>query len=235
MKNKKNPLAMAMKFHGDSLIGMLALEFLFGLFGIGISLLIYYLDNAEAEWLSGSSLMAVFGVAFLTVFSAVSYRQEFIRALSMSRTRKEFMLGYAFRMVLQLALGYVLVLAFYAVDQYFFLRVLSLPKSAEITHFWIDWEFALIMIPCVTILTMFLGALIDRFGRKIMMILYFPFIALCSSTGRITDLLEAATAGNGPLAWVMAIPAAVWIGLGIAALAAMVYGILRMGMKQMVQ
>ena len=66
-------------------------------------------------------------------------------------------------------------------------------------------------------------------------VLYFLWMGVCMNTSRIVEMVEAAQTGSGPLAWALTVPAVVWISVGSAALAAMVYGIVHMGMKQMVR
>lgn len=231
----KKQLKMAWKFHSDSIIGTLVLEWVFGLIGVAVSLLVIFSEDDATEWICGTSLMAVVGLTFTSVFFAITYQQGFMQALSMGRTRKEFMTHYALFTIVRVFLGYVLVLVIYGVEQSLYPQMFSLPESAEVTRFWVDWRFILGYIISVAVLSMFVGALIGRFGKKCTLVLYFPWVGMCMSTGRIIEMVEAALSGSGPLAWVFAVPAAVWIGLGAAALAAMGYGIIRMGMKQMVK
>lgn len=231
----KEQIKFMVKFHSNSLIGSLVLELAFGLVGVAVSLLVIFSEDAVTEWICGASLMAVVGLTFISVFSTISYQQGFMQALSMGRTRKEFMTCYALYAIVWVVLGYALVLVIYGVEQSLYPQMFSLPESAEVTRFWVDWRFILGYIISVVVLSMFVGALIGRFGKKCTLVLYFLWVGLCMSTGRIIDMMEAALSGSGPLAWVFAVPAAVWIGLGAAALAAMVSGIWRMGMKQMVR
>lgn len=231
----KKQLKMAWKFHSDSVIGSLVLEFVFSLVGVVVSLLVIFSEDAATAWISGASAMALAGLTFMSLFSAITYQQEFMQALSMGRTRKEFMTYYALYTIIRVVLGYVLVLVIYAVEKSIYPQIFSLPESAEVTRFWVDWPFILVYIICAAVLSMLVGALISRFGKKCMAVLYFLWIGLCISTGRIIEMVEAAQTGSGALAWALTVPAVAWISAGAAALVAMVYGIIHMGMKQMVK
>lgn len=228
-------MKMALKLHSDSLIGYLAAESVFGLGGVAVSMLVIFSEEAATAWISGASLMALVGLTFTSLIRAVTYRQEFERMLSMGRTRKEFMSYYALRTIIWVFLGYALVLVIYAVEQSIYPRIFSLPESAEMTHFWVNWPFVLVYMTSMVVLSMFVGTLIGRFGKKCAIVLYFLWMGVCMNTSRIVEMVEAAQTGSGPLAWALTVPAVVWISVGSAALAAMVYGIVHMGMKQMVR
>ncbi len=229
-------LKTVLKLHGDSVIGYLVAESVFGLVGVVISMLVIFSEEAATAWISGASLMALVGLTFTSLLSvAAVYRQEFVRALSMGRTRKEFMSYYALCTIVRTLLGYALVLVIYAVERSIYPRIFSLPESAEMTHFWVNWPFVLVYIISMAVVSMFIGTLISRFGKKCAVALYFLWVGLCMNTSRIIEMVEAAQTGSGPLAWAPTVPVVVWISVGSAALAAMAYGIVHMGMKQMVR
>lgn len=231
----KKQLKIAWMFHSDHVLRTLVTEFLFSLVGIVVSLLVIFLEDDTTAWISGASVMALVGLTLVSVFSAITYQQEFTQALSMSRTRKEFMTNYALFTVVRVFLGYALVLVIYAAERSIYPQVFSLPEASEVMRFWVDWPFILVYIISVATLSMFVGALISRFGKKCTVVLYLLWVGLCMSTSRIIEMVEAAQTGSGPLAWVLTVPTVVWIGAGAAALTAMVYGIIHMGMKQMVK
>jgi hypothetical protein len=126
------------------------------------------------------------------------------------------------RSLLWLALGYALVLVLYQVELVLGAKLFPGQILEVDPTFLMDWKFIAVLLPSVVIVSMFLGSLYSYFGKKAMAPLYFLWIGSMLFGSR--------------LSWVWnLLPGAVWVGLGIGVVVAMVATILILGKKQMVK
>lgn len=198
-------------------------------FGLGFGLLcaVMFLDDDPGTWFCVGSFLAMVVLMIYGIFSGFGYCQEFMLALSMGRTRGEFMVSYALRTLLTMGVGYAVLMGLAKLE----LTVGSdlfaaYPLEGEMT-FLMDWRFAVAAILGVTALSMFIGALYSFFGKKALAPLYFIWMALCILGPRLTHEENLAVLG--------VISAPVWAVIGIAAVAAMAVTTVALGRKQMVR
>jgi hypothetical protein len=140
----------------------------------------------------------------------------------MGQARTGFLFSYAVRSLLNLALCYGLVVIFYHVELAVGTKLFA-PWPLELDPtFIMDWRTITAVLFGTVILSMFVGSLYSYFGKKAMAPLYFLWIGSMLSGSR--------------LSWVWnLLPGAVWVGLGIGVVVAMVATILILGKKQMVK
>ena len=148
-------------------------------------------------------------------------------ALSMGRTRKEFLISYAVRTLLMLVLGYGLMLVLYRVELTIGSRLFAAWPLEGDPVFLMDWWFIVPVLSGAVLLSMFLGSLYSYFGKKALAPLWFVWMAVCMLGPKLAHEENA---------WIIAlVPAPVWAGLGIAVVAAMAVTVLILGKKQMVK
>ena len=130
-------------------------------FAMGLSLLLFILLLDEGEsWFPMGSLMALAGILFTAALGYLSYPQQFMLALSMGRTRKQFMISYALEELLWLTLSYGLVLLLSWLESRY--RLILFPQSelgASLLHILTDFRVILTAIPVLVLLEMFCGSL----------------------------------------------------------------------------
>lgn len=227
-----------LKLHRDDLLMPLVVIPVW-LCGFVICCVIMSVIDDPGGWATFGSMMAF---VMLVVFAGVTFakfHQECMLALSMGRTRTEFLLSYALRTFVWLFFGYVLVQALYRVE----LRLgtmLFRPWPLEVDlGFLMDLRLGLVLIPGVTLLSMFVGTLYSRFGQKMMVPFWITWMAVCLLPSAIPEegehvgwlgrtLLDAG-------AFFGRLPTAVWIGVGGAAVITMIATVIAVGKKQMVR
>lgn len=200
------------------------------LLGFGFCSLIMFTIDDPGSWVTFGTFMAFFSLIFFAVLIFGKYYQQFMLALSMGRTRASFLVSYALRTLLWLVAGYLLVLVLYRAELAVGSKLFA-PWPLEVDPtFLMDWKFIGVLLPCVAVFSMFVGALYSYFGKKAMAPLWFVWMAVC---------LMGPQLDSGKLAVVERILAAVpgwgWIVLGLAVLAAMVGTVIGLGKKQMVK
>lgn len=224
------------KLHGKNYLLRLLLVPAGFLTGIGIVALIALLDEADEGFAMGT-LFALFALVMAAVVNCFSYHHEFMLALSMGRTRREFMVSYVLRQLLWLTAGYLLVLALYAAEMAVQRQVFA-GMELELT-FLTDWRMILAVIPGLTLLGMFIGSIYSRFGKPALIPLYFGYLFLCFVGPHFIDMEDGdnsllAQTARGIAGFAQAVPVEVWITLGIAALCAMLVSVIQIGRKQLV-
>lgn len=232
---------MDMKLRKDSFCVLLFA----GVFGflVGFALLcgIMFLDGEAARWFCLGTVLAMAVLLMCAViFYGLTYRQELMIALSMGRTRREFLCAYTLRLLAYLVLGYGLLLGLYrlelALGEWLFA-----PAECEITFdFLLDWRFILPTIPAVLLVTLFVGALYSRFGKKAGWVMYIVFLALCLLAPRLIgadpeDTSPLGMAAMGLQSFLRSVPVGVWAGVGTAAAVGMLVTIICLNRKQMVR
>lgn len=200
------------------------------LLGFGFCSLIMFVIDDPGTWVTFGTFMAFFSLIFCAVLTFGRYYQQFMLALSMGRTRASFLFSYALRTLLWLAAGYALLLILYRVELAVGSKLFApWPLEADPT-FLTDWSFVAAALPCVTVFSMFVGALYSYFGKKAMAPLWFLWMALCL-LGPQMDSGKLA-----PVARILeAVPGWGWVVLGLAVLAGMAGTVIGLGKKQMVK
>ena len=202
------------------------------LLGVGLCCLIMFTEDDPGSWVTFGTFMAWLSLIFFAVMNFAKYYQEFMLALSMGRTRGAFLFSYALRTLLMLALGYGLVLVLYRVELAVGSKLFA-PWPLEMGfEFMTDWRMIAIGLPVMVIVAMFIGSLYSWFGKKVLVVLWVVWMALCLVAPRLTETEESADAVARVLRLV---PEWGWIAAGVAALAAMVATVIVLGKKQMVK
>lgn len=197
------------------------------LMGFGLlSVIMFTVDDAGTWFTMGTFMSLLTLIVFSFIFFA-KYYQEFMLALSMGRTRKEFLICYAVRTLLMLALGYGLVLVLYRVELAVGSRLFAEWPLEIDPVFLMDWRFIVPVLLGTVLLSMFLGSLYSYFGKKAMAPLWFVWMAVCMLGPKLAHEENA---------WIIALlPAPVWAGLGIIVVIALAVTVVVLGKKQMVK
>lgn len=205
-------------------LAIIAILFAFS-FGL-VTVIMFTLDDPES-WVTMGTFGALFGLIFYVIFYFIRYSQQFLLALSMGRTRNEFLFSYAVRSLLYLALGYGLVLVLYRVELAVGTKLFA-PWPLEVDPtFLLDWRIVTAVLFGTVILSMFIGTLYSYFGKKVLAPLWFAWMAVCLGGPRLA---------HEGYEWIWKLlPNAAWIGLGIGVVVAMVATIIILGRKQMVK
>lgn len=201
--------------------------------GFGMCALIMFTDEDPGTWFPMGTVMGLFSLAVAAVVMSLTMAQEFSMALSMGRTRKEFLGAYALRTALWQALSYCLVLALYRVELAAGDALYAWPLEMEFS-FLFDLRVILGVLAGGTLVTLFLGCLNSYFGKKALAPLWFLWMAGCLLMPRVAEA-EPGDVGYAVKLAVLAVPGGVWAVLGLAAAAAMAATVVCLGRKQMVK
>lgn len=229
-----------MKLHKGTPVVMLLC--LLGLFLIGFTIIcaILKLDETAISWGPLGTLFAFLGLIIYAAISFLSYHQDFMLALSMGRTRREFMVIYAFEQLIWLLLTYVCLFCMALLERGLYLVMFPWAyEDFSIFPYLTDWRIVAASIFALILIPMFMGALYSRFGKTFGVILYFVWIGSCIMLPRLVNHFEELELSQKPMigaiiSWIGAIPFTGWLALGFAAAAAMIITIVHLGMKQRV-
>lgn len=215
------------KLHKNDLLLPLLIVPIGFLAGFALLCTVMFTVDDPGTWFPMGTLTAMISLICFAVVFYMKYYQEFMLALSMGRTRREFMICYAARSLLLLVVGYGLVFALSRVELTLGGKLFAQwPLEVEFT-FLTQWWFIAMLLPGVVLLSMFLGSLYSYFGKKAMAPLWFVWMALCMFGPRLAHEENA---------WIIALlPAPVWAGLGIAVVVVMAVTVVVLGKKQMVK
>ena len=232
-----------MKLHRKDLNFMFVFMLIF--FGLGVLILSIALglDKDTTSWVAVGTIIAIVALIGFAILNFFSYRQEFILALTMGNTRREFMIVFAMRQLVWMVIGYITLLVFMAVERFFYQTIFSDKVEAFSLGFLTDWRIVVPILFGSVLLTMFLGTLYSRFGKVFCVILYFGFLTLCLLVPRVISYFgEASFWEKGTLDYVVgiiiqvlfAIPIVGWCLIGGTVAGVMIWTVIRLGMKQMV-
>lgn len=220
------------KLHKKDLLLLLVIIPACFLLGFGLCCLIMFAVDDPGSWATFGTFMAVCGLVFFAMMNFAKYYQEFMLALSMGRTRGAFLVSYALRTLLMLALGYGLVLVLYRVELVAGSQLFA-PWPLEMDfEFLTDWRTIVIGLPAMVIVAMFIGSLYSYFGKKVLGVLWGVWMAVCLVGPRLMETEENADAVARAF---KSVPEWGWIMAGLAALAAMAATVIGLGKKQMVK
>ncbi len=233
-------LRLDLKVHYDILLASLAAELGGFLFGFILVNIIMRVDSDPGSWFCMGSLMAlIVGVAVPLFSGAFSYSSQFQLALSMGRTRSAFMGSFVLRLLLQLLAGYALVLGLYQVELALYPLLFPAYENEVAFTFLTNWRIIVSAIAALLILSMFIGALFGRYGKKSIWVFYLIWLFCCFVLPRMFDddrgegvLDQAAT---GVLRAFQVVPLTAWIVVGAVLAVGMVTTIIVLGRKQMVK
>lgn len=227
------------KLHKSSLIAPVVL--IIGMFAVGMGMcaLIMHTVDDPGSWFTMGTFMSLLGMVMLVIMFSFTMAQEFTLALSMGRTRKEFLASYALRTLLWQGLGYGLVLVLYKLELALGEVLYKQWPLEEISmDFLFDLRFIAVVLVGGNALAMFIGTLFSYFGKKVMVPMWFVWMAGCIFVPNVAS----AEPGQGGYAIKAALVKAIhtmpdyaWILLGVAVVAAMGSTAVCLGRKQMVK
>ena len=227
-----NQFLLDIKLHKkDYLLPLIVIPACF-LFGFGLCCLVMFTVEDPGTWATFGTFLAWISMFFFAVMNFAKYQQEFMLALSMGRTRGAFLVSYALRMLLEMIIGYSLVLVLYQLE----LAVgnkLYAPRPMELGfEFVADWRMIAIVLPASVIVAMFIGELYSWFGKKVLAVLWVIWMVFCLIGPRLME-----TEGNADVVakFLQAVPGWGWIVTGVVAALAMVATVIGLGKKQMVK
>lgn len=197
------------------------------LFGFIMAVVIIAMGEETTSFPMGTVIGSIALIAGALVY--ISYfRREFMVALTMGATRTEFLLSFALRQLTLLVAGYVLILVLCLAERAAYPLIFpGIIHEFDMLPILTDPRIVLSVMAVALVLSMFLGMLFCRFGKKFLWVVYAVYMLLCFG---ITRLLH--------LQWlvdlVVSIPPAGWVGIAIAAAAAMLATTVVLAKKQMV-
>ena len=193
-------------------------------FAMGLCLMLFILLLDEGEsWFPMGSLMALAGILIMAALGYLSYPQQFMLALSMGRTRKQFMISYALEELLWLTLSYGLVLLLSWLESRY--RLILFPQSelgASLLPILTDFRVILTAIPVLALLEMFCGSLYSRFGKPFNVVMYVLWMSAALSMSKLVHMILPMLRGL----------AALWIPLDIIGMSVMVFVVIYLGINQ---
>lgn len=226
------------KLHKSSLIAPVAITLVMFAVGFGMCALIMFTVDDPGSWFPMGTVVGLFGLVIEVICFSFAMAQEFTLALSMGRTRKEFLAAYALRTLLWQGLSCGLLVVLSRVELALG-NVLykNWPLEVEFS-FLLDLRFIAAVLVGGNLLTLFIGSLFSYFGKKALVPLWFVWMAGCIMMPNVAS----AEPGDGGYAiksalvtMVNTVPDAVWILLGLAVVAAMAATVACLGKKQMVK
>ena len=227
-----NQFLLDIKLHKkDYLLPLIVIPACF-LLGVGLCSLIMFTVEDPGTWATCGTFLAWISLFFFAVMNFAKYQQEFMLALSMGRTRGAFLVSYALRMLLEMIIGYSLVLVLYQLEMALGNQLYA-PWPMELGfEFVADWRMIAIVLPASVIVAMFIGELYSWFGKKVLAVLWVIWMALCLVGPRLME-----TEGNADVVakFLQAVPGWGWIVTGVVAAIAMVATVIGLGKKQMVK
>ena len=149
------------------------------LVGLGIVFIMVNVTDENAYATVGT-MLAVNLFAFMHLFAiSFSFMGEFNMAISMGVTRKSFAAGYALFNLLEIAVLELEIVVFGVLEK--FLLKTAFPQAAvevDMTTFF-TWKYLLGAMVVFTVLEMFFGAVILRYGMKVLWILWAVWMIIC--------------------------------------------------------
>lgn len=229
-----------LKLHKDDFWLSAVIVLVCWLLGFGMCCVIMFTVDDPGSWVTFGTFMAFFLLMFFAILFFGKFHQEFMVALSMGRTRGEFLMSYGLRTLSWLFLGYGLLLILYRMELSLGEKLFaSWPLEVDPT-FLMDWRFVLLLIPGVTLLSMFVGVLYSRFGRNALtpfwllwMVIVFAVPNLLPDEGETPSHLQRIALNIAQ--FVGTIPDALLIALGVVIAGGMLAATILFGKKQMVR
>ena len=230
-----------LRLHKSSLL--ISLLILLGGFAFGVILvtIIMLTDEDPGSWFCMGTLLACLALVAVSLFqSAFGYPQEFMLALSMGRTRKHFMVSYYLRLLITLLPGWALILLLHQIELRGYTLYFYRYQNEVFFSFLYDWRVLVPVFLLLPILSMFLGALYGKYGKKGLLGSYFLWLFCCFILPRMFDHEEPGAGvldqvAMGLLRTIQSVPITVWIGFGAVTVLFMAAATVKFGMEQMVK
>lgn len=233
-----NQLKLDLKLHSKNTFG----KALIPLIGLGIGILMVWLilwTEEETTFFCMGTLIALMMLVMVSLVWCMHFPQEYMLALSMGRTRKEFLFSYALRSILSQVLGYLIVLLGYGIELTVYPLLFPGYGNEMTFDFLFQWWVIALAVPGVVLVQMFLGVLYGKFGKPFLAVAYFVWLGLCILGPQMIPDEDHTTVGaemmGTVLQWIKMVPSPVWICVGIGAVIAMAVTVVQLGRKQMVK
>lgn len=214
-----------------SLLLCLLFGFLFGLLLMGIILAV---DGGS--WVPIGTILALGCLVLFTIVCYVQFNQQFMLALSMGRTRKEFLLFFGIRHTLWALIALLLLPVLELAEKGIYALLFPDAWCELLFSDFLPWHWLLPAAPFLALVTMFLGSLYSRYGKRFNVVLYIVWMSTCILLPQAInhiDRLPLPVARFFDL--LFALPPAFWLTLSVAAIAAMVLTTIHLGKKQAVR
>ena len=229
-----------LKLHKDDFLLSALIVLVCWLLGFGACCVIMFTVDDPGSWVTLGTLMAFSLLMLFAVIFFAKFHQEFMVALSMGRTRGEFLVSYGLRTLSWLFLGYGLLLILYRMELLLGAKLFaSWPLEAN-PAFLLDWRFVLLLVPGVTLLSLFVGVLYSRFGRKALipfwllwMMIVFVVPNLLPDEGETPSHIQRIVQDIAQFIGTM--PDALLIAMGVVIAGGMLSATILLGKKQMVR
>lgn len=223
------------------LIQLIAMTMVFALGVLMVSIIVTVELNKEADdvtWFCMGTLLTLVSTGLiLMVIGAMGYVNEFNLHLSMGGTRKSFLVCFALRYLVMLAVSYALIrLAYVAEQGIYYLLFPGVPNDADFTFLKSPY-IPMAILPLVVII-MFLGSFRAKFGNKGLFLFWMIYFFCTLLLPRMFSAPDGSVLGNVAFSLVQllrSVPTGAWIGFGALSLAAMAAACVCFGMKQSVQ
>lgn len=216
-------------------LGALLLCTVFGfLFGLILVSIILLADGGS--WIPMGTILALGGLVLFNMVCFMQYHQQFMLALSMGRTRREFLLFYGICHTLWALIPLLLLPVLELAEKGFYALLFPDAWCEFLFSDFLPWHWLLPAAPFLALVTMFLGSLYSRFGKRFHMVLYIVWMGTCILLPQAVnhiDRLPLPVARFFDL--LFALPPAFWLTLAAAAVIAMVLTTVHLGRKQFVR
>lgn len=214
-----------------SLLLCLLFGFLFGLILMGIILAV---DGGS--WLPMGTMMALGGLVLFTVVCYFQFHQQFMLALSMGRTRKEFLLFFGIRHTLCALIALLLLPVLELAEKGIYALLFPDAWCEFLFSDFLPWHWLLPTPPFLALVTMFLGSLYSRFGKRLNVVLYIVWMSVCILLPQAINHIDRLPLPVAQFADLLfGLPPAFWLTLAAAAVLAMVLTTVHLGRKQSVR
>lgn len=232
-------LYLDLRVHKSDFLVAILVELGGFLFGMLLLCVLMNLDEDPGSWFCMGTIMALLVCLIFALLSSFGYQAEFQLALSMGRTRAAFLGAYALRLLLRLAASYALALIFYRVELALYPHFFPAYENEVAFSFLTNWK---LILPCVLgllIVTMFIGAVYGRWGKKSLWIFWVIWLFCCFILPRLfhdepgDGVLDRAALGIRNV--FTAVPMTAWIVVGAVLAVGMISTIITLGRKQMVK
>lgn len=228
------------RMHIKSMLLLYILVLVGWIFGTLLLSIILWADETAVSWFCSGTIFALFVMSGVMMLLFWKYPQEFMLALSMGQTRKEFMITYALRQILWAIAAYAIILLLHRLEGLYYQVMFPDKAQAFALDFLTDWRIVVPFIPGLALLLMFLGTMYGRFGNRFLAIAYFCWMGFNLVILRFINHWDEYT---GPFqaeiraaaAWIVGLPPLAWVVTGLALVAVMAVTTIRFGMKQMVR
>lgn len=228
------------RMHIKSMLLLYILVLVGWIFGTLLLSIILWADKTAVSWFCLGTILALFAMSGVMMLLFWKYPQEFMLALSMGQTRKEFMITYALRKILWAIAAYAIILLLHRLEGLYYQVMFPDKAQAFALDFLTDWRIMIPFIPGLVLLHMFMGAMYGRFGNRLLAIAYFSWMGFnfvilrfINHGDEYTGPFQAEIGASA--AWIVGLPPLAWVAAGLIAVAAMAFTTIRFGMKQMVR